>query len=169
VSDDAPRLASLSLRDFRCYEEADVAFPPGVTLIIGANAQGKTSLLEAVAWAATGSSFRGVPDAVLVRAGAAAAIVRAEVVDGERTQLLEAEIVTQGRNRVRLNHHPLARARDRRELVRVTVFSPDDLELVKGAPGGRRNYLDELLGSVAPRYEAVGPTTSVCSDSATRS
>ena len=126
-----------------------------MTLIVGANAQGKTSLLEAVAWAATGASFRGVPDAVLVRDGCEAAIVRAEVVDGERTQLLEAEIRAAGRNRVRLNRHPVARARDRRELVRVTVFAPDDLQLVKGGPAERRAYLDGLLTSVAPRYEAV--------------
>ncbi len=126
-----------------------------MTLIVGANGQGKTSLLEAVAWAATGASFRGVPDAALVRSGCDAAIVRAEVVEGERTQLLEAELRAAGRNRVRLNRHPLARARDRRELVRVTVFAPDDLQLVKGGPAERRRYLDELLASVAPRYEAV--------------
>jgi DNA replication and repair protein RecF len=122
---------------------------------VGANAQGKTSLLEAVAWAATGASFRGVPDAVLVRAGCESAIVRAEVVDGARTQLLEAELRATGRNRVRLNRNPVARARDRRELVRVTVFAPDDLQLVKGGPSERRTYLDGLLTSVAPRYEAV--------------
>ncbi|MET0920945.1 MAG: DNA replication and repair protein RecF, partial [Acidimicrobiia bacterium] len=143
------------MRDFRCYEQAELEFPPGVTLVIGANAQGKTSLLEAVAWAATGSSFRGVPDSTLVRAGADAAIVRARVVDGPRTQLLEAEIRGNGRNRVRLNDHPVARARDRRELVRVTVFAPDDLQLVKGGPAERRSYLDGLLTSTAPRYESV--------------
>ena len=74
-----PRLAALSLRDFRCYEHAELEFPDGVTLVVGANAQGKTSLLEAAAWAATGASFRGVPDAALVRAGCESAIVRAEV------------------------------------------------------------------------------------------
>ena len=58
-------LAGLWLTDFRCYEEAELRFPPGVTVICGANAQGKTSLLEAVGWAATGKSFRGVADAAL--------------------------------------------------------------------------------------------------------
>ena len=77
------------------------------------------------------------------------------MVDGARTQLLEAEIRAAGRNRVRLNDHPLTRARDRRELMRVTVFAPDDLQLVKGGPAERRAYLDDLLVSVAPRYEAV--------------
>ncbi len=81
--------------------------------------------------------------------------MRARVLDGTRAQLLEAEIRVSGRNRVRLNDHPIARARDRRELVRVTVFAPDDLQLIKGGPSERRGYLDDLLTSVAPRYESV--------------
>ena len=148
-------LASLWLTDFRCYETVDLRFPPGVTVVCGANAQGKTSLLEAVGWAATGKSFRGVPDAALVRTDAPAAILRAEVVDGERTQLLEAEIKAQGRNRVQLNRHPLQRARDLLELMRITVFAPDDLQLVKGGPAGRRDYLDDLLVAISPRYDAA--------------
>ena len=148
-------LAGLWLTDFRCYEEAELRFPPGVTVICGANAQGKTSLLEAVGWAATGKSFRGVADSALVRMGAAAAILRAEVVDGSRVQLLEAEIQGSGRNRVQLNRHPLQRARDLLGLMRVTVFAPDDLQLVKGGPAARRDYLDDLLVAISPRYEAA--------------
>jgi DNA replication and repair protein RecF len=148
-------LAGLWLTDFRCYEEAELRFPPGVTVICGANAQGKTSLLEAVGWAATGKSFRGVTDAALVRMGAESAILRAEVVDGDRVQLLEAEIRASGRNRVQLNRHPLQRARDLLGLMRVTVFAPDDLQLVKGGPSSRRDYLDDLLVAISPRYEAA--------------
>jgi DNA replication and repair protein RecF len=148
-------LAGLWLTDFRCYREAELRLATGVTVISGSNAQGKTSLLEAVAWAATGTSFRGVPDAALVRTGCEAAILRAEVVDGTRVQLLEAEIRATGRNRVRVNRQALKRAQDRADLVRVTVFSPDDLQLVKGGPAGRREYLDDLLVAAAPRYAAV--------------
>jgi DNA replication and repair protein RecF len=148
-------LAALWLTDFRCYEEASLGFPPGVTVICGANAQGKTSLLEAVGWAATGKSFRGVSDAALVRTGAESAILRAEVVDDARTQLLEAEIRAAGRNRVLLNRNPVQRTRDLLGLMRVTVFAPDDLQLVKGGPAGRRDYLDDLLVVLSPRYEAA--------------
>lgn len=148
-------LAGLWLTDFRCYEEATLRFPPGVTVICGANAQGKTSLLEAVGWAATGKSFRGVPDSALVRSGHETAILRAEVVDDERVQLLEAEIKANGRNRVQLNRNPVQRARDLLGLMRVTVFAPDDLQLVKGGPAGRRDYLDDLLAALSPRYEAA--------------
>lgn len=148
-------LAGLWLTDFRCYEETTLRFPPGVTVVCGANAQGKTSLLEAVGWAATGRSFRGVPDSALVRSGCDTAIVRAEVVDEERVQLLEAEIRAVGRNRVQLNRNTVQRTRDLRGLMAITVFAPDDLQLVKGGPSGRRDYLDDLLETLSPRYEAA--------------
>ena len=127
----------------------------GVTVVAGANGEGKTSLLEALGWAATTHSFRGVPDAALVRTGAEAAYLRVTVHEAEREQLMDAEIRAVGRNRVRLNRHPLARARDLLGLVRVTVFAPDDLQLVKSGPAARRSYLDDLLVAVAPRYESV--------------
>jgi DNA replication and repair protein RecF len=149
------RVTALALTDFRCYRSVEVTPAPGVTVIVGANGEGKTSLLEAVGWAATARSFRGVPDAVLVRAGCDQAILRAEVEDDGRTQLLEAELRAQGRNRVRLNRHPLSRARDLLGLLRVTVFGPDDLQLVKGGPSERRTYLDDLLVAITPRYEAA--------------
>lgn len=148
-------MTRLALTDFRCYSTVDLALPAGVTVVSGANGEGKTSLLEALGWAATTRSFRGVPDATLVRTGGEAAYLRVTVQETDREQLMEAEIRAAGRNRVRLNRHPLARARDLLGLVRVTVFAPDDLQLVKGGPAERRSYLDELLVAVAPRYDAV--------------
>ena len=148
-------LASLELRDFRRYEHVRVELGPGVTVIEGLNGAGKTTLLEAVAWVALGRSFRGVPDAALVRDGGEAAIVRAAVDADGRRQTLDAELRATGRNRVLVNGHPLARSRDRLDLLRVTIFAPDDLALVKGGPSGRREYLDDLLVVLAPRYEAA--------------
>jgi DNA replication and repair protein RecF len=155
VAGDVAFVEHLSLRDFRCFAALDVQFAPGITVLTGANGAGKTSLLEAVGWVARGRSFRGVPDAALVRRDAAQAIVRAEVVEGERRQLLEAEVRAAGRNRVLLNKHPIARTRDLYGLLRVTMFAPDDLQLVKGGPAERRDYLDDLLVMIAPRYDAA--------------
>lgn len=152
-------LASLELRDFRRYVHADLEFGPGVTVLEGANGAGKTTILEAAAWVALGRSFRGVPDATLVRDGAETAVVRAAVRSGGdgagRHQTLDAELRRVGRNRVLVNGHALARARDRLDLLRVTIFTPDDLALVKGGPAGRREYLDDLLGFLAARYDAA--------------
>lgn len=150
------RLSHLWLREFRCYEELDLELSPGCTVITGANGQGKTSLLEAVAWIATARSMRGVVDAALVRAGAKEAIVRGEIAyDDEHTALVEAAIRAVGRNRILVNKQPLTRRRDLVEHLRVTVFAPDDLELVKGGPAARRDYLDDLLEASAPRYAGV--------------
>ncbi len=149
------RLSRLWLRDFRCYETLDVPFGEGCTVITGANGQGKTSLLEAVAWIATGRSFRGVPDAALVASGHDEAIVRAEIVDDDRTTLTEAALRAVGRNRVLVNKQPVTRRCDMLEHLRVTVFSPDDLAVVKSGPARRRDYLDELLEAGAPRMASV--------------
>lgn len=148
-------LRRLWLTDFRCYRELDLELGPGATVVRGPNGQGKTSLLEAVSWIATARSFRGVPDAALVRSGTEQAIVRAESTRGGSDVLVEAEIRATGRNRILVNRQPLPRRRELAEALRVTVFAPDDLELVKGGPSGRREYLDDLLVASATRYDAA--------------
>lgn len=148
-------LATLELTDFRCYPTARLELPPAVILVTGANGHGKTSLLEAVAWPALGHSFRGVPDAALIRTGAEHAFLRAAVADEGSTRRADVELRPAGRNRILINGHPAARTRDLLGTLRVTVFAPDDLQLVKGGPAERRAYLDDLLTASAPRYAAV--------------
>jgi len=149
------RVGHLWLDDFRCLQGVDLDLDPGLTVIHGANGQGKTSMLESIAWIARSHSFRGLSDAPLVRRGCEQAIVRAEIVSDDRLQLFEAELRATGRNRVQCNKRSITRARDLHGLLRVAVFAPDDLELVKGGPAARRLYLDELLGTLAVRYEAA--------------
>lgn len=151
----AARVGRLWLTDFRCFASVDLELAAGLTVLHGANGQGKTSLLEAVGWVARLRSFRGVTDSMLVRNGSTEAIVRAEVHTESRAQLFEAEIRVSGRNRVQCNRNPVARARDLYGLLRVTVFAPDDLALVKGGPAERRDFLDELLTMLSPRYDAA--------------
>ncbi len=167
------RLQRLWLADFRGYTSAELEPAPGLTAVVGANGQGKTNLLEAIAWLATLSSFRGAPDDALVRVGAPEAVVRAEVaadppvrasgapegapgVGGPgRLVLLEALIRANGRDQVLVNRQKLRRARDLLGSLRVTVFSPDDLALVKGGPGERRRLLDDVLVSLAVKHDAL--------------
>lgn len=148
-------LRELWLTDFRNYESASLALEDGLTAVVGANGEGKSNLLEAVAYLATLGSFRGAPVEALVRAGQASAVVRAEGEREGRSLLLEAEITPAGRNRVLVNRQRLRRSRDLLGALRVTVFSPDDLELVKGGPGGRRRFLDEVMVAVAPRRDVL--------------
>lgn len=149
------RLRRLSLADFRGYESAEVSFADDLTAVIGPNGQGKSNLLEAVGYLATLSSFRGAPLDALIRFGAPRAVIRGEAEREDRDLLLEVEIVSTGRNRAQLNRQPLRRSRDLLGALRVTVFSPDDLTLVKGGPGERRRYLDEVLVAVHPRNDAL--------------
>lgn len=148
-------LRELWLTDFRNYESASLALEDGLTAVVGANGEGKSNLLEAVAYLATLGSFRGAPVDALVRAGQPSAVVRAEGEREGRSLLLEAEISPAGRNRVLVNRQRLRRSRDLLGALRVTVFSPDDLELVKGGPGGRRRFLDEVMVAVAPRRDVL--------------
>lgn len=148
-------LQRLWLTDFRSYPTVEVSFPPGVTAVIGDNGRGKTNLLEAIGYVATLRSFRGAPPDALVRSGAERGVVRAEVSDAGRTQLVEAEIQTRGRGRVLLNRQRLQRSRDLLGVLRVTVFSPDDLELVKGPPTLRRDFLDDALVALHPPHDLV--------------
>ena len=146
----------LELVDFRNYAEASFDFHPGITAVVGLNGQGKTNLAEALAYLASLDSFRGAPADALIRVGAATAIVRATVLhlDG-REVLVELELSRQGRNRVQVNKQRLGRSRELLGVMRVTVFSPDDLALVKGGPQERRRFMDDTLVSLALKYDAL--------------
>jgi len=146
----------LELIDFRNYVSGSFDLTSGTTAIIGGNGHGKTNLAESLAYLATLSSFRGAPNDALVRAGAEQAVIRATIRhDDGQTTLIEAELVAAGRNRVQVNKQKLVRVRDLLGSLRVTVFSPDDLTLIKGGPGDRRRYLDDTLVALATKYDAV--------------
>jgi DNA replication and repair protein RecF len=146
----------LELIDFRNYETGSFELHSGTTLVIGDNGQGKTNLAEALAFLATLTSFRSAPTDALIRAGAATAVIRATVRhDDQRETLIEIELSAVGRNRVQVNRQKLARVRDLLGAVRVTVFSPDDLVLVKGSPGDRRRFLDDTLVALATKYDSI--------------
>ncbi len=149
------RVRHLSLTDFRSYPTAEVDLEPGTTVLVGANGQGKTNLVEAIGYISTLSSHRVATDAPLVRTGAERATVRAAVVRDGRELLAEIEICPGRANRARLGRAPVPRARDVLGALRTVLFAPEDLALVKGDPGERRRFLDELLVARAPRYAGV--------------
>lgn len=148
-------VSKLTLHDFRSYTTVELELEPGATAFIGANGQGKTNLVEAIDYLSRLDSHRVSGDTPLVRAGADQAIVRAEVVRGDRTALLELEITPGKANRARVNRGALPRTRDIVGVLRTVMFSPEDLALVKGDPSDRRRFLDSLLVLRTPRLAGV--------------
>jgi len=148
-------LTRLALTDFRSYPELGIELGPGVTTFSGPNGEGKTNLVEAIGYLATLGSHRVASDAPLVRRGAERAVLRGAVTGADRSSLVEIELNPGRANRVRLNRTPLPRPRDILGTLRTVLFAPEDLALVKGDPGERRRFLDELLVATAPRYAGV--------------
>ena len=148
-------LTRLVLTDFRSYSELSLELGAGVSTFSGANGEGKTNLVEAIGYLATLGSHRVATDAPLVRRGADRAVLRAAVTGTQGSTLVEIELNPGRANRVRLNRAPRPRPRDILGALRTVLFAPEDLALVKGDPGERRRFLDELLVATAPRYAAV--------------
>ncbi len=139
-------LTTLHLADFRLFDAATFRPDPvGTTVLTGPNGTGKTSILEAVAYLGTQRSFRGAPKEALVRTGAERAVIRADLEREGRPMLVEAEISLVGRSRAQVNRQPARTRRELADAVAVSVFSPDDLAVVQGAPVRRRDLLDDAL------------------------
>jgi DNA replication and repair protein RecF len=151
IADPPVLVRHVSLVDVRNYAHLEVTLEPGINAFVGANGQGKTNLVEAIAYLSTLGSHRVASDAPLVRHGAERAVIRADVVRDDRSLVLEMEITAGRANRARINRAPAQRTRDLLGILRTVVFAPEDLALVKGDPGERRRFLDDLLVQRQPR------------------
>ena len=146
----------VEVQDVRSYGRASLDLTPGATVLVGANAQGKTNLLEALVRAATGSSHRVAGDGPLVRAGADVGVVRVQVqTDDGRRRSLELEVGTGRRTRTRVDGQDVRRVADALGVLRVVLFAPEDLAVVRGQPDDRRRLLDDLLAQRRPAYAAT--------------
>lgn len=145
----------LWLTDFRTYESLELTLPRGLLCVVGRNGIGKTNLLEAVAYAASLESFRGAETSAMVRLGADRGYVRAQGEGLHRDMLVEIELTQRSRGRVQLNRQRMQRTSELLTEYRVTIFSPDDLELIKGSPSNRRDFLDDAMVARDPRLAAL--------------
>lgn len=148
------RVIHLSLADFRNYERAEVALEPGPNLIVGRNGQGKTNLVEAIAYFAALRSHRVSSDAALIRAGRETGIARMRIAVNDREALLEIELNRHAPNRAQVNRN-VARPREVTRWFSTVVFAPEDLMIVRGDPGGRRRFLDDALIARNPALASV--------------
>ncbi|MEV4124753.1 DNA replication/repair protein RecF [Nocardia sp. NPDC049707] len=148
-------IRTLSLRDFRSWEHAELELSPGRTVFLGSNGNGKTNLLEAVGYLATLGSHRVAADAPLIRIGTERARIGATVVNAGRELRIDIELNQGAANRAQINRSPVRRPREILGILQTVLFAPEDLALVRGDPGERRRFLDELCTARLPRLAAV--------------
>ncbi|MTE11928.1 DNA replication/repair protein RecF [Nocardia aurantiaca] len=146
---------ALSLRDFRSWEAAELELSPGGTVFLGANGNGKTNLIEAIGYLSTLGSHRVASDAPLIRLGAQKARIGATVVNSGRELRVDMELNLGTANRAQINRSPVRRPREILGILQTVLFAPEDLSLVRGDPGERRRFLDELATARLPRLAGV--------------
>ncbi len=145
----------IALDLFRNYVHFEAAFHPGVNMIVGENAQGKTNLLEAVAYLSSASSHRARNDRELIQNGADSAFLRARVSAREREFLLEAELYRGARRVLRSNGVRLKAAAELSGILNTVLFCPEDLYLIREGAEARRRFLDDCICQLRPKYAAA--------------
>ena len=144
----------LNLTDFRNYVTAEIELSAGSNLFVGSNGQGKTNLLESLAYLSTLGSHRVSTDHAMIRQGSDSAIIRAKLQHGERQILAEVQLNRSGANRAQVNRSVI-KTRELPRYFSSVMFAPEDLALIRGDPSGRRRFLNELLVLRAPRIAGI--------------
>jgi DNA replication and repair protein RecF len=144
------RVRTLSVSDFRNYARADLTLGSGVSVFLGFNGQGKTNIVESIHYLSSLSSHRISQDSAMIKKGSDQAIIRAEVVADQRSITLELELNRNAPNRAQVNQNS-AKLRDFPRYFSTVLFAPEDLQLVRGEPEVRRNFIDDLVVSFTPR------------------
>jgi DNA replication and repair protein RecF len=142
----------IEVENFRNIEHASVEFCPQVNLLLGNNAQGKTNLLEAISLMALGKSFRGARDADLIRFGQDKATVALDYCDHIRDMRLTATLMAGRRRKMEQNGLPVAKMSELIGGLRVVLFCPEHLSIIKSGPELRRNFLDIAISQLKPVY-----------------
>ncbi|MGN6428511.1 MAG: DNA replication/repair protein RecF [Leifsonia sp.] len=148
------RVTHLSLTDFRNYRTAEVPFAAGANLFVGRNRQGNTNLVESLGYGTPWGSRGVAPDAAMIRKDAESAVVRARIQHEGRELLVEVQLNRGSANRAQVNRAAI-KPRELPRYFSSVLFAPEDLALVRGEPGIRRRFLDQLLIQRSPRFSAV--------------
>lgn len=145
-------IEALSLQDFRNIHSLYLEPSPGLNVITGENAQGKTNTLESICYLSLISSFRGAKDAELIRFGADSACIEAQALSEERSRRMKITIPSSGRRSIQVNGVRIAKKADAAGIIRCVLFCPEDLSLVRQSPAGRRRFLDDAISQLKPNY-----------------
>lgn len=146
------RLRSIALDGFRNYEGFSADFVPGVNVICGENAQGKTNLLEAIGFLSGAKSHRARGDKDLIAFHRDRGTITAQVESRDRDFLIEAQLFRGARRKLLVNHVRLKTAGELSGIVQTVLFCPEDLSLIKAGAAQRRAFLDHAICQLRPRY-----------------
>src|SRR5690554_5690819 len=144
-------LKKLHLADFRCHKDLLLHFSPAINILVGRNACGKTSIVEAVHCLAFGKSYKVNLNTDIIRKGTEYSQIKAEVINRDKTDDLVL-IYNAKTKRIILNNKPIARLSDYLGYFNVVVFCPEDYRLIRGAPRDRRTFFDANISQLSKRY-----------------
>ena len=145
----------VTLDFFRNYAHLEAEFHPRVNVIVGENAQGKTNLLEAVAYLSSVSSHRARYDREMIQLGVDSAFIKGEIFSHDRDYTLEANLFRGARRQLYTNGVRLKTADELSGLLNTVLFCPEDLYLIKEGAAARRRFLDDCICQLRPRYAAA--------------
>lgn len=145
------KVKTLTLKDYRNYDNLLLEFSPSINIFLGANAQGKTNIIEALYYGAMGRSHRTNTDGDLIRWNAAEAYVKIEYDRLEVLNQLQFQFSREKRRKIAANGQVI-RLKELIGMINAVLFSPEDLFLIKGAPSGRRHFLDAEISQASPAY-----------------
>ena len=145
-------ISSLSLNNFRNYDNAVIEFSPNTNLIYGNNAQGKTNILEAIYLFAHGRSHRARMDKELIRFGCDFAQISIAFHDNSRDYTASIRFLKNGKKSIKINNIQIKKLSQLMSYLNVVMFSPEDLNLVKGSPSSRRRYCDTAISQLHSGY-----------------
>jgi DNA replication and repair protein RecF len=145
-------ITKISLVNFRNIAALCITPSPGVNIIHGENAQGKTNILESIYYSSLISSFRAARERELVKIGADVCEISTEIIAEEREKIITVKIPAEGRREVNINRVPVRRKADAAGVLQCVLFCPEDLELLRGASALRRHFLDDAISGLWPKY-----------------
>lgn len=145
-------LEKLELVNYRNYGKITFNFSPYLNIIIGGNAQGKTNILEAIYYLSSGGSHRQAPDSQLIKQRTDLAAIKSQLNRADRKLSLEVFLIPGQRRRIKVGGAEKTKMSDLLGNLHAVIFSPEDLQIVKGGPEHRRAFLDETLVQINPTY-----------------
>ena len=147
-------IESLECKNFRNYRALTLAFSPGINILYGDNAQGKTNLLEAIRLAGTTRSHRMARDAEMISFGEAEAHLRLQLRGNGGARRIDMHLRRSGPKGIAIDGVPIRKASELMGTLHTCLFSPEDLAIVKSGPKERRRFLDAELCQLSGRYFA---------------